>query len=247
MARVFAAASSQYVQTSAFQNPTAPLTLACWIRPTTTSGFQRAMTWSASGTGQVAASVLLNYPSAGNVSSQVYGGMGNILPTASGTFATNTWHHVACVTESLRARCYLDGSAGSDGTWATQASWSFSTYLSLGRADNTASQYYDGRIADAAVWSVALTAAEVQAMASGLRSADQIRPDALVAYWPLGGLRPDNDRDQWGKAYDLTAVNSPTSADGPPLWYPDDVDVVTGSAATTKYWLLANRNAAIIG
>lgn len=237
MARVFAAASSQYVQTSAFPNPTAPLTIACWIRPTTTSGFQRAMTWSASGTVQVAASVLLNYPSAGNVSSQVYGGMGNILPTASGTFSTGAWHHVACVTESLKARCYLNGSAGSDGTWAVAASWTSTTYLSFGRADTVTSQYYDGRIADAAVWSVALTAAEVAAMASGLRTANQIRPDAIIAYWSFGGYYGETDDDRSTGAYDVAPTNSPTWADSPRLWYPDDLDIVTASsaAATTKY------------
>ena len=143
---------------------------------------------------------------------------------------------------------YLNG--GGSGSNATSKVWPGPTHTQAAIIFYGGSRIgpLTGYLSELAVWSEALTADEAAAMASGLLSADQIRPASLAAYWPLGGLRPDNDRDQWGKAYDLTAVNSPTSVDGPRLWYPDDADLVTGAAeATTKYWLWANRNAAIIG
>ena len=78
-------------------------------------------------------------------------------------------------------------------------------------------------------WDAALTDDEVAALAAG-HSPLLIRPASLVAYWPLGGLSGDHDRDIVG-GYDLTAYNSPTWADHPPVIYPSGGRVVVAPSA----------------
>lgn len=249
MARVVTGASSQYIQTASFPNASVPLSIACWIRPDSTSGYQRALTWSASGSGQVAASVLLNYPSAGNVSTQAYSGGVNSLPSGTGTFSTGSWHHVVCVTEARAARCYLNGASAGEGTWGSDISFSGCTYLSVGRADTVTSQYYYGRIAFAAAWSAVLTQADVDALYAGLRHPRMVRPGSLIGAWDFGGFAGENDRDNVG-GYHLTAYNSPTWADSRPLWYPNGpISVISAapSAPAATPWLYAVGRSRVIG
>jgi hypothetical protein len=57
----------------------------------------------------------------------------------------------------------------------------------IGRRTNSAlSGYYSGRVAEAAIWSVALADAEIAALAAGVLPY-RVRPGSLLAYWPLWG------------------------------------------------------------
>ena len=73
----------------------------------------------------------------------------------------------------------------------------------------------DGRIAEAAIWNVELTDAEVAILGKGF-SPPFIRPESLVFYAPL--IR-DEDDDRVG-GLSLTAYNTPTIASHPPIIYP---------------------------
>lgn len=228
MARVFNG-WTQYLDNLSFLAGDYPITLSAWIRPASTSGVQRVATWR-SGTGSVVhASIILNYLSGGNVANQVLGSSGNSLPLASGTFTINTWHHVAVVSTSTRARAYLNGSAGSDVAY-TNPEKSGSQFV-VGRTPS--SQYYNGRLAFLAVHSAELSTDEINEMAMQLNGVPcgvhptRIRPESLVACWPLGGFDGDHDGDIWANAYNLTAHNSPTWDESPavlysagPLWLP---------------------------
>ena len=98
-------------------------------------------------------------------------------------------------------------------------------------------------MAEAAVWDVALNDDEVAALAHGY-SPRLIRPDHLAAYWPLGGLPGQNDKDLLG-SHELTAYNTPSWTDHPPLVYPVRPQVVTAGPTGSKIpWHLFQGRAA---
>lgn len=213
MARSFNG-STQYLTNTSFASGAFPLTIVAWFRTTTTSGFQRVATWQTSGADTIA-SILLNYPSAGRVANQTYKVGVNALPSISGMSA-NTWHHAAVVSQATSNTVYLDGVQGSTGTYM-DPSFSGVTYFHLGYTPST--QYFSGQVADVGVYSVALTAAEIGALSDGYTPIE-IRPQSLVAYYPLGGHYGQLDVDRWKNRYDLTPSGSPTWADHPRVIYP---------------------------
>ena len=68
------------------------------------------------------------------------------------------------------------------------------------RVNVTPGLFFDGLIAEVGIWNAALTAAEVASLAKGM-TCDKVRPNALVAYFPLirdlteirGGLAVTNN------------------------------------------------------
>ena len=78
--------------------------------------------------------------------------------------------------------------------------------------NNVYGQFLSGTISEAAIWSVALTDAEIASLAKGF-SPRRIRPQSLVFYAPL--LRNLQDLR---KGLALTAVNSPTVANHPRVY-----------------------------
>lgn len=241
MARTFTSAGASYLYRTSVPVSGTPLTLSLWFRVTNATAHHTLcfLSRSTAGIGY------LGISARGDVSGdpvQAYKDNGTApasVATSSSGFSANTWHHVAQVVSGDAGNTvYLDGgNSGSDSTSRSFASMSLDRFsLAAFWYSAAKSGTVDGSVADVAIWSAALDVSEIQAMASGLRTSDQVRPESLVAQWPLGGLRPDNDRDQWSKAYDLTAVNSPTSADHPRLWYPSEPQIMQASAAaTTKY------------
>jgi hypothetical protein len=111
---------------------------------------------------------------------------------------------------------YLDSTAGTNSTnlGATTPDRLSLLYSARGARPQ---HYLPGAIAHAAVWSAALTAREAAALASGA-SPLSIRPEHLVAYWPLEGL---NRREEIGVVAARALVASGTSwAPGPLLAQP---------------------------
>jgi hypothetical protein len=77
-----------------------------------------------------------------------------------------------------------------------------------------------GQIAHAAVWNVALNAAQIAALARGVHPLAMERT-ALVAYWPLFGFQSP-EQAVVGEGFDLTLTGTVKGAGGPPveLWRP---------------------------
>jgi hypothetical protein len=111
------------------------------------------------------------------------------------------------------------------------------------------SRYFNGLIAEVAIWSAALTETECAALWRR-RSPLTIRPQSLVAYYPLGGFWGQTDLDVWKSGLDLTATNSPTWDNHPPLFYRPQYGVVETTYVEPPTFLAAwaaNRNARLIG
>ena len=132
------------------------------------------------------------------------------------------WHSYALVWDGSELSGWLDGSKGSI-TFSTSGTFGTSGNNTLlgARDDNSDGggfDAWDGDIADAAFYTVALTEDELLALSAGY-SPELIRPGSLVAYWPLfGNLSPETSRIG---GYDMTLENAPTKADHPRVIYPD--------------------------
>lgn len=213
MARSFAAASSQHLTLNASPITNGPLTLAAWFWP---DGLN---------TGNVAYKILQlgsqttdnNYYAIGVYQNQLtfHGGSNNQRAQTTDTLTNQTWHHAVGLTESTTSRyAILNGVKSTHSIAATN--YNSVNQTRIGRRTGSAAEYWNGHVAHAAVWNVALTDDEVASLYNSGIGADprSVRPDALVAYWPL--LDNDGDRDWWGSTH-LAATNSPTYAQHPPL------------------------------
>ena len=247
MARLFDDAQSQYLQWSGATPPVAapPFTLACWFC-TDTETVDQALMWIGDKDSPTSCigviEILAASPSPQVCASTISGGV--VGSAVTGNYAANTWHHVCGVFLATNDRSvFLDGI--NKGTNVTEVLGAASNSAAIGRCgDQTPSDYLCGAVAEAAIWNTALSQSEANSLAKGY-SPPQIRPESLVAYWPLGGFYGQGDRDLLGR-YDMTAHNAPSWADHPPLVYPSRPRVVVPSApvASKMPWHLFDGRAA---
>jgi hypothetical protein len=94
-------------------------------------------------------------------------------------------------------------------------------------------------VAECALWNVALTAAEIDALAAGF-SPLFIRPGSLVGYWPLGGAYSDYI-DPIG-SNTLSATGDPAAADHPRIIYPTGVSTFDYAAPVVEEVAAAERS-----
>ncbi len=136
---------------------------------------------------------------------------------SSSDISVNTLHHMAAVVASSSSRSvYLDGgNKDTDSDDITITAGSIDQTI-IGKNSNNQGQWYmSGSIAEGAIWSAALTDAEIASLAARA-SPLLVRPQSLVSYWKL--IR-DEDQDIVG-GFDMTANGGPTIASHPPMIYP---------------------------
>lgn len=221
MSRQFATATSEYLEIDTPAFTAYPFTMACWFNVTNITA-SHVLMW-------VGDKDVVNYmtflaaqgSTAGDpviAFSHEYG----VGPTGTGradtstSYSANTWHH-ACGTWSgvSNRTAYLDGGGKVTNTDAVIA-MSNHDRTAIGAArDSSPGAYVDGLIAEAAIWDVTLTDAEVAVLAAGY-APPFVRPQNLVFYIPL--VR-NNDEDIVG-GLSLTAFNTPTIGTHPRIIYP---------------------------
>jgi len=212
MARLFDDASTEYLQRSGAVVTAEPCTMAGWINTDNAGTWQNVFGVF----DESASNVYLTVYIGGDdlfVASNDGGGEENAK--IQNLLFDNTWHHVCGVWTSDASRAaFLDG--GNKATNSDSSSPANLDVTVIGRtADSTPSLYFSGMIAEVGFWNVALTDAEVAILAEGY-SPLLVRPESLVAYWPL--IR-DTDDDIVG-GYSMTAFNTPTIAAHPRVIYP---------------------------
>ncbi len=220
MALLFNDANSQFAEVDSSPISAFPWTMACWFRSDDIT-IDQVLMWLGDkdtadqyvflgAAGTRAGDTVLALTDAGGIS---------FAETSTG-YSVNTWHHAAGVWVSATdRRAYIDG--GSKGTNATSRVLSnASDRVSIGRAgDSTPGNYMSGRIAEAAIWDVALTDTEIARL---LRQPfGRVRPASLVSYWPLWGLHgSSNEIDISGNGRGLTLsgdVSEPVQANHAPV------------------------------
>ena len=229
MARHFTSESSQYLGIALPVATSAPVTMVAWFNCDSIAANQVILCISDYSGGQYGEWFMLNVNSAGAkpVQAQVFDQ--NTVRTASTStgLTVGQWHHAAGVFAADNDRAvFIDG--GSKGTNTVAASPDGVSHTAIGINWRDGLPYpdpFDGSIAEAAIWNVALLEAEVALLAKGLCPLF-IRPQNIAGYWSL--LR--SDRDYFG-VYNMTPVNSPTWADHKAIFYPSVPMVVVPPVA----------------
>ena len=214
MARSTTATLGQRLTHAAAVVTAEPFTMACWIRPTALAANYAWMSIAASGNNDD--SVALQSDIAGVISFRK-GNSGGSGTASAGTLTTGAWQHICGSTSGVASRsCYRNG--GNKGTNATSITFGGAVDRTglLHSARNSQDAVCNGAIADAAIWNIVLTDDDVATLAKGV-SPRLVRPDRLVAYWPvIGNLSPEPDR--WKNRFDLTIAGAVAKADHPRLY-----------------------------
>lgn len=187
MSVVLDAASSQYLLRGTIPVSGVPLTMACWFNPNdVTSG--RVLMCIADGGDNT------NYfdlRASGNIAGDpvrcmTYSVAANGLADTGNSYVASTWQHACAVFADTDDRSvYLDGDSGNKGTDSTDVTPAGLDRMSIGVNCRLALvAYFDGSIAEAAIWNEELSDDEVASLAAGF-SPLLIRVPNLVAYWPL--------------------------------------------------------------
>lgn len=244
MARLFDDAQNEYLEVTAAVVSTVPFTMACWFWSDSIA-LDQTLTSIAdtAGTSNYFRMVAAGGVGGDPIRAQCADGTTRTAQTSTG-WSVNKWYHACSVFAAADdRRVYLDGGGkGTDANSATPAGLDVTTLGILKRS--TLIHYHSGRIALATIWGAALTDGEVASLAAGWHPT-VIRPDALVACWPLGGFDTNETDggtapDIWG-GYDLTAFSDTTGpgiANHPGgLIYPTGAMVLPGAAGiVTSPW-----------
>lgn len=199
MAGSFDDASSQTLTASQTTMTAVPLTLACWANPDDLTGMMTAMSVYAAATNNWHRIELAGSVGSDPVRAQTRN-LGTTVQAASsaGWNGSTGWAHMAGVFSAANARAayYNGGNSGTESTSVTPTGID-----TIGIGNHRAATYWSGQLAECAVWTAALDASEIAALAKGWKP-DTIRPSALVFYAPLVRTLT---RDLWGG---LTLTNN---------------------------------------
>lgn len=207
MARLLAAASSQYLRTTTVPVAACPLTMAYFFIPTT---FGVGVNFPLLGLGENTGNEAFQTDLSSGVyrAYQVSGGTGGIAST--GVVLDGSTQHLAAVFTSNTSRtAFVNGGSKTTNTTSKSTPSGLAATI-LGKYEHSGSFFANGAFAEVGIWAAALDDAEVIALSKGV-SPLQIRPQSLVAYWPLiGNDSPEPDR--WRSRVDLTLTNAPAKA-----------------------------------
>ena len=179
----FTSASSHYLQSAATVTAL-PLTLACWFQSTTTAVAGTLMAVGIN-SGSFQRATLIASDGATGVVRALSAGGGSVLVSTTTTYTANTWAHACAVFTTTTSRTvYLNGGGAQTNTDSDIFTGSFDYSMIGARIVTSPGSFINGLVAEAGIWSAALTAAEVAELAAGGKPSG-IRPASLVAYWPL--------------------------------------------------------------
>jgi hypothetical protein len=167
---------------AAFTAP--PATICAWVETTNAAVLQNVAGVFASGSASTNF-MRLGVTAAGAIQAASNDGASNTATV--GTITANTWHHACAVFASTTSRtAYLDGTAGSTSTASNSPSGINRTSI-LVRDSSTQADWCPCHIAQVAMWTTALDAASIGAMALGV-SPRRLHPEALALFAPYLGI-----------------------------------------------------------
>lgn len=219
MSRSFVRASSQYLRNLSAPVTVAPLTMCCWARTADVTNNKALMSI---GDSTVNNRFTLAVTPAERVTAATQGGGSTSTATstgAAGLIAANQWFHAAGVYNAGSRIVYttLQGSVTTNKVTASATRTPAGVDRVVVGSLHTLANYWDGQIAEAAIWDVALTDSEIAQMGQLAVSPLMIRPENLICYWPLQGYHSPEHNRLGG--FDLT-VTGPTQGEHVRIHYP---------------------------
>ena len=244
MARLFDDGASQYLSYAGAFITATPLSISVWFYPDDDGSFHPLVGISNSGNINDYFALLIG--SGQNVWALIDDGAGQAGSTTATTLTNNSWNHCMAVFATTTSRSsWLNGlNKDTDATDRTPAGIDQTEIATILRSNPIG--YASGRIAEIGLWNADLSDAEVAILATGI-SPLAVRPQSLVAYWPLmGNLSPEPD---WlENKYSMTLVNGPTKADHPPVMYPVSPQIIhvpTGVTTMGRMYTVSNSVAGV--
>lgn len=194
-----------------------PFTLACWFNTPNDTQNRCLLQVGNFATTQRCTLLTMGNTAGDPVRLRVQGSTSTATALTSTGYTTNTWNHVCGtgkITDSFPFQefaIYLN--AGGKVTNATNVGAPSSAWSSMqigARTQNNVTgigSYYQGLLAEAGIWNVALTDDEIASLAKGM-TCNLVRPQSLVFYAPL--IR---DLQDVKGGLTLTNINTATVAD----------------------------------
>jgi hypothetical protein len=181
MAYNFTAASSQYLSTVSAPASGTPMTIACWVRPTSVAAAQASV---AVGVSSGTSRNQIGIASGGGPQINSTGTSSQTSTSGTGISA-NTWSHLCGTFSSTVLReLWQNATKTATGT-ANCGTQSTANAIVIGaRWNTTLGLYASADLAECAVWNVVLADAEIASLADGM-TCDKVRPQSLVFYAPL--------------------------------------------------------------
>ena len=171
------------------------------------------------------------------------------VASSTAGFSAGSWQHGCAVFAATNSRAaYYNGA--NKGTNTTSNTPSGISRTILGKFNsNSTNASTDFVLAEVGMWNVALTDDEALTLSQGF-SPLLVRPQSLVAYWPLyGRAGASGGEESWVGAFPLTHANSPAVVDHPPrIIYPSRPRIIIPAAAVGGFQAAWARGAnSIIG
>jgi len=132
------------------------------------------------------------------------------------TYIVDVWTHIAVTVAGNTVKFYVNGvETSSTGTAAIAPSGTNNYRIGV-RSDLNSTTFFDGELAEFAIWSVALTDNEIAALSRGINP-NQIRNDVLRQHLPIYG-NDSPEVDLSGNNFDATLTSAPPkAASNPPV------------------------------
>ena len=227
MARTFDNNTANYLTHSAAVVTAPPFTISCLAKVTDFAGYPAPVGLINSGDVNIRNLLLFNPDGTGFLqakSGPTGGEEGNAITVNS--VSTGTECHLCGIETSTSSRAVvLNGDWANRGTNTTSITTTLNA-TRIGQALAIVPMY--GDLSEVAVWDVALTQYEVEALADRM-SPLLIRPSSLVAYWPLIG-RYSPELDLVG-GYEMTVTGTVATANHSRIFYPKRRQVLVPSDA----------------
>lgn len=223
MARTFNG-STQYLEGTGAVLNALPCTMACWFRAANITVDLTVCSLGTLGSNSRAGLFLMGSVAGDYVSPRVTNSAGTAAGANTTTgYSANVWTHAAgvFVNNSLRHAYINGGSKGSNTTTIDPAPSGWNRTLVAARRNSTsAGIIMNGALAEVGYWSTDLSDDEVAMLAAGY-SPLFVRPDKLVAYYPLfGRAGATNGEEDWAGNVALPDVADPPLYDHPRIIYP---------------------------
>lgn len=194
-----------------------PFSLSVWYRPTSLTGSNQVLL---SGHDNPSASIQysmeLDSFQSWKPTLYLYDGTYRQATAGGSGSSTDIWQHAAVVaTSASNYSVFYNGANKGTGTTPVSMTLSNLNRISVGRWSPSATGFFAGQLAYAAIWAAALADAEVEVLAAGLLPT-RVRPASLTAYWSLSG-KDSPEIDIVGRN-DLTVTNATVSAEEPRIF-----------------------------